>query len=48
MTGSVALRLVLPNHLADVWLVDTVGLVALAGAPAPQTYPNSRSQGFSG
>src|SRR5712671_756893 len=30
-TPSVALRLVLPDHLADVWLVDTVGLVALAG-----------------
>jgi len=27
----VALRLVLPDHLADVRLVDTVGLVALAG-----------------
>jgi hypothetical protein len=30
-TPSVALRLVLPDHLADVWLVDTVCLVALAG-----------------
>jgi hypothetical protein len=30
-TPSVALRLVLPDHLADVRLVDTVGLVALAG-----------------
>jgi hypothetical protein len=27
----VALRLILPDHLADVRLVDTVGLVALAG-----------------
>src|SRR5258708_38831532 len=30
-TPSVALRLVLADHLADVRLVDTVGLVALAG-----------------
>jgi hypothetical protein len=45
---AAALRPV-PDYLADVRLVNAVGLVALAGhASPPHTHPSSASHGLSG